>query len=97
MKSSFNSARKTEAKVKNRSTRTNGNSATGSQPTHEQIATLARQLYIQSGRQEGRDAENWLRAEQLLRQQAAAAPAASSPPQPNGKRENGSKHLSSRQ
>jgi hypothetical protein len=36
-------------------------------PTQEQIAAKAYQLYVESGRQEGRDNENWLRAEQLLR------------------------------
>jgi hypothetical protein len=49
---------------------TDGDLREGSSPTHEQIANLACQLYIESGRQEGRDAENWLRAERILRQQA---------------------------
>jgi hypothetical protein len=40
------------------------------QPAYEQIASLAERLYIESGRQEGRDVENWLRAEQLISQQA---------------------------
>jgi hypothetical protein len=35
-------------------------------PTQEQIAGKAYQLYVESGCQDGRDTENWLRAEQLL-------------------------------
>jgi hypothetical protein len=103
MKSSTISAGQPETKAKNRSTRANGEAAspngdktTGSQPTHEQIASLACQLYVESGCQEGRDAENWLRAEQNLRQQAEGQ-VASARPQSGRKPENGSKQRSTRQ
>jgi Protein of unknown function (DUF2934) len=96
MKTSSISAGKPETNVKNRPTRANGNSSTQSHPTHEEIASLACQLYIQSGRQEGRDAENWLQAEQILRKQLAGQ-AASPRPQSGRKQENGSKQSSSRQ
>jgi hypothetical protein len=103
MKSSSISAGQPETKVKNRSTRTNGEStpATGetstwSQPSHEQIARLASQLYIESGCQEGRDAENWLRAEEILRHQTEGQ-VASGRPQPERKSGNGSKQRSARQ
>ena len=35
-------------------------------PTHEEIALSARQLYLQSGCQSGRDEEFWLEAERQL-------------------------------
>ena len=35
-------------------------------PTHDQIAARAYDLYVKDGRQEGRSTEHWLRAEQLL-------------------------------
>jgi hypothetical protein len=102
MKSSTISAGRPETKAKNRLTRTNGeathangDTSTWSQPTHEQIASLACQLYIESGCQEGRDAENWLRAEQILRQQAEGQ-VASAQPQSGRKPENGSKQRSAR-
>jgi len=37
----------------------------------EQIAQLAHQLWNDRGRQHGKDAEDWLRAEQLLRGKAS--------------------------
>ena len=37
----------------------------------EQIAKLAHQLWNERGRQHGHDAEDWLRAEQLLRGKAS--------------------------
>ena len=53
---------------------TNGNKdvsgANGNGPAHEQIADLARQIYQQSGCVEGNDAQNWLQAEQTLRDRA---------------------------
>jgi hypothetical protein len=96
MKSSAISAGKPEPKAKNRATRANGNSSTWNQPTHEQIATLACQLYIESGCKEGRDAENWLRAEQILRQKIATQ-AASAQPRSEHKSEDESEQRSSRQ
>jgi hypothetical protein len=92
MKSSSNSAGQPVTTLKNRSTRTNGNGTTRSHPTREQIASLACQLYIESGCQEGRDAENWLRAEQMLRQQAAGQ--TSTRPQSGDKPEQESKRPS---
>jgi hypothetical protein len=64
------SAGKPEAKAKNGSTPSNGNRSAEIQITHEQIASLACKLYMESGCKPGRDAENWLQAEQILRQQA---------------------------
>ena len=86
MKSTSISAGQPDTKAKNRGARANGSngdaskvdSSKWSQPTHEQISALACRLYMESGCQEGRDAENWLKAEQILRQKAAAqAPSAS--------------------
>ena len=37
----------------------------------EEIARLAHQLWLERGRQHGQDAEDWLRAEQLLRGKAS--------------------------
>jgi hypothetical protein len=37
------------------------------EPTYEQIAQRAKQIWESSGRQPGRDEENWLRAETELR------------------------------
>jgi hypothetical protein len=35
-------------------------------PTHEEISTLAKKLWIKSGRKEGRDEQNWKKAEEIL-------------------------------
>jgi hypothetical protein len=35
-------------------------------PTHEEVAQAARTLWLDSGCAEGRDTENWLKAEQRL-------------------------------
>jgi hypothetical protein len=59
---------KLDTNARDRSTSTNGHTPQSSQPTHEEIARLARELFIQSGRQEGQDAENWFKAERTLRQ-----------------------------
>ena len=40
---------------------------TPNQPTHEQIAQRAQELFERSGRIPGRDVENWLEAEAQLR------------------------------
>jgi hypothetical protein len=47
-------------------------SQTRGRPSYEQVAACAYQLYVDSGWQEGRDLENWLRAEQLLRERGAS-------------------------
>ncbi len=39
--------------------------------SREEIAQLAHQFWNERGRQHGRDAEDWLRAEQLLRGKAS--------------------------
>ena len=39
--------------------------------SRDQIAELAHQLWNERGRQQGQDAEDWLRAEQLLRGKAS--------------------------
>lgn len=40
-------------------------------PTREQIAAAAFHLYVENGCQDGRDLDDWLRAEKLLTQKAA--------------------------
>ena len=79
-------------KTKNRSTHENGGAPASSEPTHEQIAALARQLYLDSGGEEGRDAENWLRAEQILRQKAGWKES-SARPRTDRKADNGSRRF----
>jgi hypothetical protein len=69
IKSSSFSNGKPLSKATNPRARKRGDESTCTQPAREQITSLARQLYIESGCEEGRDAENWLRAEQILRQQ----------------------------
>jgi hypothetical protein len=39
--------------------------------SYEQVASLAHQLWIESGHQHGNDADNWFRAEQMLRSKAS--------------------------
>ena len=48
-----------------------------SRPSHDEIARRAQAIYEQSGRQSGRDLENWLEAENQLMagQQTEATPA----------------------
>ena len=40
------------------------------QVTHEEIATLAYDLYEQRGHREGRDQQDWFEAERVLRQRS---------------------------
>jgi hypothetical protein len=79
-----NSAGKPAPKAETRTTPTNGEAPASNPPNREQIANLAYQLYIKSGGQEGRDLENWLQAEELLRQRWNGP--ASSPRAPAGRR-----------
>lgn len=61
---------------------TNGHPSYSEKPTHEQVAAAAYHLYVEHGRQDGHDLDDWLRAEQLLsRQMAPRIPA--SPNQSN--------------
>jgi hypothetical protein len=39
--------------------------------SHEQVAAVAHQLWIERGHQHGYDAEDWFRAEQMLRSKAS--------------------------
>jgi hypothetical protein len=39
--------------------------------THDQVATLAHQLWIERGHKHGSDADDWFRAEQMLRSKAS--------------------------
>jgi hypothetical protein len=39
--------------------------------SHEQVAMLAHQFWIERGHQHGSDAEDWFRAEQMLRAKAS--------------------------
>lgn len=48
----------------------NGNHSPKQKPAPEQISQKAYELYVESGRQDGRDQEHWLRAEQLLMERA---------------------------
>lgn len=41
-------------------------SATAARPTQEQIAAAAFHLYLNNGRQDGHDLEDWYRAEEIL-------------------------------
>jgi Protein of unknown function (DUF2934) len=70
IKSAPISAGKPETKAKNRPTPAGSDESTAPHITHEQIASLACKLYMESGCKQGRDAENWLQAEQILRKQA---------------------------
>ncbi|HEY3915621.1 MAG TPA: DUF2934 domain-containing protein [Verrucomicrobiae bacterium] len=63
---SFNSAKPSNGQSRTQSQQPQSQARTAT-PTHEQIAARAYQLYVESGFEEGRDNENWFRAEQLLR------------------------------
>ena len=41
-------------------------------PAHSEIAARAEQIYVESGRLEGRDLENWVQAENELKERLAA-------------------------
>ena len=43
----------------------------GSEPTHEQIAELARKYWVQRGHTDGHHEEDWFRAEKQLRPKAS--------------------------
>lgn len=61
-------ARRTVAPKQARESRSNGRR----EPSHEEIALRARDLYERSGCQPGRDEEFWLEAERQLRQEHGA-------------------------
>jgi len=42
------------------------------EPTHDEIAAVARAIWEQEGRPEGRNVEHWLQAEKQLRQRRKA-------------------------
>ena len=48
-------------------------------PTTEQIAAVAYEIYIENGRQDGHDFENWICAEKLLTEIAAETSVSSDP------------------
>jgi len=96
IKSSSFSNGKPLSKATNPRTRKKLDESTYPQPAKDQIAKLACQFYIESGCQEGRDAEHWLRAEQILRHQAARQ-ANSAGTQPASKPQEGTEPRSSRQ
>lgn len=54
------------------------NSMTNTTPTHDEIAAHAYQIYLREGCQEGRDLDNWLRAETELRARATNGSSSSS-------------------
>lgn len=51
--------------------RTNGSRTNGSDPSHDQIADLARKYWAERGYKDGHQEEDWLRAEQELRGKAS--------------------------
>ena len=53
--------------MKNKRSQKPASSATLSPPTHDQVAALAHQLWIERGCPEGSDMDNWLEAERILR------------------------------
>jgi hypothetical protein len=71
-------ATKPKAPAKPRKTAASKSSANGTRSnvtemplSFEQVATLAHQLWIERGHLHGYDAEDWFRAEQLLRSKAS--------------------------
>lgn len=50
-------------------------------PSNEEIASAAYQLYVESGYQDGKDEENWLRAENSLTQKMRGTNAQTAQPQ----------------
>ncbi len=50
----------------------------GPEPTHEEIARRAHQIYLQRGGGDGHDDENWFRAEAELRAEKSPAGASDS-------------------
>ena len=50
-------------------TRKNGSASTSAQPTREEIASRAYEVYVRKGQAEGHDLENWLEAEAELKQE----------------------------
>jgi hypothetical protein len=55
------------------------------QPTHQEIAARAYQIYLERGRGEGRDKDDWLQAEYELMQLPVRKLAEIEPPKSNGK------------
>lgn len=55
------------------------------QPTYQEIAARAYQIYLERGRGEGRDTDDWLQAEYELMQLPVRKLAEIEPPKPNGK------------
>ena len=45
------------------------------EPSAEEIARRAHELYLQRGGEHGKDVEDWVRAEKELREEPATAPA----------------------
>jgi hypothetical protein len=69
IKSSTVAAGQPAAKSKSSTNGTNGDTR-GFTPNRDEIASLAYKLYLESGSQEGRDLENWTKAEQILAQRS---------------------------
>jgi hypothetical protein len=71
-------ATKPKAPAKSRKTAATKNGANGAPSnvtempfSYDQVARLAHQLWIERGHQHGYDAEDWFRAEQMLRNKAS--------------------------
>ena len=52
-------------------------------PSHSEIAARAEQIYVESGRVAGRDLENWIQAENELKQSLAGKAKGASPAKKN--------------
>ena len=55
--------------MKPRNNRKNGSASTSAEPTREEIASRAYQVYVRKGQVEGCDLENWLEAEAELKRE----------------------------
>ena len=60
-------------------------------PSHAEIAARAEQIYVESGRVAGRDLENWVQAENELKQRMSANGVASSAAKASAKGKNGTR------
>jgi DUF2934 family protein len=54
------------------------------EPSREEIARQAHELYVQRGGEHGKDVEDWVRAEKELRDEPAVAPVKAKAAQASG-------------
>ena len=55
--------------MKPRNNRKNGGASTSAEPSRDEIASRAYQIYVRKGQPEGHDLENWLEAETELKRE----------------------------